>query len=105
MNGDQLRLHIKILEDGSLNFDEKIKMLNEVRKIIPPDQNRWNFRYAILPLVFVALTTPVYAFFSLCCENPKVDIPAELLSLSSTALGAIAAFLTSYKGKSDTNNE
>ena len=70
-------------------------MFNEIRKLMSPDQNRWNFRYVIVPLALVALSVPIYAF-TLIFNSLTVDIPEALLSLGSTALGALAGFLTHY---------
>ncbi|EKE67526.1 hypothetical protein [Gallaecimonas xiamenensis] len=99
MNDNLLKLHEKILGDTSLSFREKKEMLDEVRKAMPPDQNRWNFRYALLPLALTALSTPVYVLVALCLDRSLVTVPDVLLSLSSMALGAIAAFLTGYRDK------
>lgn len=104
MNSDLFKLHTKILEDSSLTFEQKKEMFNEIRKIMPPSQNRWHFRYAILPLAIVALSVPAYAFIMMFYTNQSASIPDALLSLGSTALGAIAAFLTNHTEKEVTSN-
>lgn len=101
MESDQLKLHKMVLEDTTLSFEQKKEMLNEIRKIMPADQNRWNFRYAILPLAITALSAPAYTLIALICDKPNTETPEVLLTLSSTALGAIAAFLTGYREKSN----
>lgn len=102
MNPELIELHKKVLDDNSLNFEQKKEMLDEIRKMIPPDQNRWNFRYAIMPLAVIALATPAYALIAAIRHTSPIDIPEALLSLSSTAIGALAAFLTGYGNKYNT---
>lgn len=104
MSPDLFELHRKVLEDSSLTFQQKLEMFNEIRKLMPPSQNRWNFRYAILPLAITTLAVPIYSLAALSL-NIQFDIPEALLSLSSTALGAIAAFLTNNATKQVTPNQ
>lgn len=75
-----------------LSFDEKREILNDIRKIMPPDENRWNFRYVIFTLALIALSVPGVAVWLIWLD--RGDIPQGLLSLGSTAVGALAAFLT-----------
>jgi hypothetical protein len=74
---------------------EKKAMWNEVRKLMSPDDNRWNFRYVVIPLALLALAVPIYAF-TLAFRDQPVDIPQALNSLGSAGVGALAAFLTQY---------
>ena len=94
-----LQLHLKILEDPNLDFEQKKAMLNELRKLMPPHQNRWILRYIILALALVVLSIPVYAFTLLRLDPPGAQFPEALLSIGSTALGALATFLTHYTQK------
>ena len=84
---DIFDLYGKVI-DGSYPITEKEKMFNEIRKLMPPEDNRWNFRYVIIPLTLVVFSVPVYLFFF-----NTADMPEALLSLASTALGALAAYL------------
>ena len=77
-------------------------MLNEIRKLMSPDQNRWNFRWVILSLALVALSVPIYAF-TLVSKSQTVDIPEAILSLGATALGALAGYLTHYTQRQESS--
>jgi len=70
MRTELFELYIKILDDPKLDFDQKRKMLDEVRNVMSPEQNRWNFRYVILPLAAVALTVPIYFVAFLVLVKP-----------------------------------
>jgi hypothetical protein len=99
MRTELFDLYIKVLDDQTLNFKQKRQMLNEVRKVMSPEQNRWNFRYVILPLALVALSVLIYAVVLLGFRGagPSFpEIPAPLLSVGSTAVGALAGFLTHH---------
>ena len=68
------------------------KLLNEIRKLAPPEGNRWNFRYIIFTLALVALSAPTWMIV-----RGDLTRPQGLLALASTAVGALAAFLSSYE--------
>jgi hypothetical protein len=85
--------------DSRHDLRDKKALLNEVRKIMAPEQNRWNFRFAIWTLATVAISIPVVVIVNLCkaeATNNVLDVPDGLLSLGSAAIGALAAFLTPY---------
>jgi hypothetical protein len=108
--GDILRLHMKILEDTNLSFEQKVALFDEVRKVMPAEQNRWTLRWIIWFLGAAVISAPLYAlvqFVAFHWGTPVSmptgttlsdirDIPAALLSIASTALGALATFLTHY---------
>lgn len=96
MNNDIFALYEKVLDDPKLDTVEKKKeMFNEIRKLMSPEQNRWNFRYAILPLAFIGLSVPIYAILQIFFGK-EIAIPEALLSLASTAVGALAGFIAQY---------
>jgi hypothetical protein len=73
---------------------EKIKIINELRKALPTD--RWTFRWVIWGLIVVVLV-PAVGVFLIWLFRGNVEInslPQGLISLASTALGALAAFIT-----------
>jgi hypothetical protein len=88
MDEKLFELHKAVLTDPNLNFWKKRWLLNELRKTIPAEQNRWNFRWIVWTLAVVALSVPAWVAWS-----GKSHIPEGLLSLASTAVGALAAFL------------
>lgn len=94
MNDPITRLVEKII-DGNYDLKEKKVLLNEVRKIMSPEQSRWNFRYAIWTLALIALSIPIIILLR-CGTAPEDAVPDGLLSLGSAAVGALAAFLTPY---------
>jgi len=88
VNDKLFELHKAVLKDETLSFWKKRSLLNELRKTMPAEQNRWNFRWIVWTLALIALSVPAW----LACTG-KSEIPQGLLSLASTALGALAAFV------------
>jgi hypothetical protein len=73
---------------------EKIKVIAELRKALPTD--RWTFRYVIWGLIVIVLI-PMAGVFAIWAIKANIDansIPQGLISLASTALGALAAYIT-----------
>lgn len=90
MQNDMHDLYKMVLENKELSLKDKKELLDEIRKLGPGNENRWNFRYVIWALALVALSSPVIqAWWG------SDDIPQGLLTISSTAVGALAAFITS----------
>lgn len=89
-----------VIQDERLNILQKKILLNEVRKLRPPEEDRWVYRVIVWALGTVALGTVVYPFV-----HPTVtEIPAGLLSIGSAAIGALAGYLTpNLKPKDDAN--
>lgn len=91
MDNEVSELYKSILEDKELDLEKKKELLDEIRKLKPASDNRWNFRYVIWALALVALSSPlVYVV-----HGEIKDFPEGLMALSSTAVGALAAFITS----------
>ena len=89
MDAEIVTLYKAIIE-SNLEKPEKLEYLNEIRKLTPASENRWNFRWVILTLALIAISSP------LALVTRAVDtIPEGLLGLSSTAVGALAAYVTS----------
>lgn len=93
----------QVLKNDKLEVSDKKKMLNELRKLLAPEQNRWNFRYAIWTLAILALSIPIVAIWSFY-KKGAMEIPAGLLSLGSAAVGALAAFLSSFAQKKESES-
>ncbi|QTR51631.1 hypothetical protein [Candidatus Thiothrix anitrata] len=90
-----------IIKDEKLNILQKKILLNEVRKLRPPEEDRWVFRTIVWVLGAVALGAVLYPFVS---SSP--EIPAGLLSIGSAAMGALAGYLTpSIRSKNDSKSE
>nr|WP_320189843.1 hypothetical protein [uncultured Desulfobacter sp.] len=88
-----IQLYKEIIENERFNIQEKTKLLDEVRKIKHPQQNRWNYWYVIFALALISFSTPI-AYALKILTGQEATIPEGLLSLSSTAVGALAGFLT-----------
>ena len=80
--------------ESDMEMDDKLKYLDEVRKLKPPSENRWNFRYVIWAIALVAISSPLM-FLAFAVQGKEVDPPEAMLTLSSTAVGALAAYITS----------
>ncbi|MEK6303378.1 MAG: hypothetical protein AABO41_21930 [Acidobacteriota bacterium] len=94
MNSQLVELY-KAVVLSDLKIGDKEKLLNELRKVMAPEENRWHFRIVIWTLALVALSIPIAVLWSLG-KGSAVDVPPGLLSLGSAAVGALAAFLTPY---------
>ncbi|TYC62197.1 hypothetical protein ETQ85_01190 [Zoogloea oleivorans] len=104
----ELRLLFKDVLDSSLDIQDKKILMNELRKSAPPDENRWNFRIVVWTLAIVAISIPGYVLWTTSIGlggsagiPREIKIPEGLLSLGSTAIGALAAFLTSQRRKDE----
>lgn len=88
-----------IIENDKLNILQKKILLNEVRKLKSPDEDRWVYRMAVFVLGAVAIGTVAYPFFISGSE-----IPSGLLALGSAAMGALAGYLTPH-AKTDSRHD
>lgn len=79
-----------VIQDEKLNILQKKILLNEVRKLRPPEEDRWVYRTIVWVLGAVALGTVIYPFVN----STATEIPAGLLSIGSAAMGALAGYLT-----------
>jgi hypothetical protein len=99
----QLMELVKQTLDSKHTIKEKQKLLNELRKLGAPEENRWHFRYVIWTLALVAISIPIVVLWSIG-KSANVDVPSGLLSLGSAAVGALAAFLTPHARRQDENS-
>ena len=90
MDSELVALSKSVIESATLDFNQKKELLDEIRKLRPASENRWNHRYVIWTLALVAISTPIAFVFKI-----QTEIPDVLVALSSTAIGALAAFMTS----------
>ncbi len=87
-------LYKSVTDNKETSIEEKQILLDEIRKLKPASDNRWNFRYVIWSLALVALASPLI-LISLAIRGEVVSIPEGIMALSSTSVGALAAFVTS----------
>ena len=92
----------RLVIQSNHDLSHKKKLLNEVRKLIPGDENRWNFRYVIWTLALVSLSVPVVTGILLYQHRGEtgdtlqqaLQLPQGLLALASAAVGALAGMLS-----------
>ena len=88
---------------GSESAEDKIKLIHQLIKALPTD--RWSTRWVIWGLIFVVIIPIVGLTISFTWHvlNPDITkgeldfgklIPQGVVSLASTALGALAAYIT-----------
>ncbi len=95
-NSDLILLYKGVL-DSDLEMADKKELLDEIRKLQPATDNRHNFRNAMLALIFVAAIGPLaygITFAIAAGTGNTVSMPQALIALSSTAVGALAAYMT-----------
>jgi hypothetical protein len=86
------KLLMIVLTTPNLHVDEKIKLLNELRKLKPPTSDRWIYRWVIW---FLGATIIITVSVSLLMAfKGKAGIPDGLLAIASAAVGALASFLS-----------
>lgn len=79
----------KVILDSSAGVPDKIKLMNEVRKINTAEGDRWVYR----PVAYLLGAIPLVLIISYAVGWVK-EMNDGLLSLSSAAVGALASFLT-----------
>ena len=87
MSVDLGSLYMRILDDETIDPDRKRELLDDVRKLVDPADNRWNIWYVLWTLMALALSVPVAAIFL------DGNIPEPLVALGSASVGALATFL------------
>ena len=95
MDDNLFELHKMVLAKN-LSVGNTKRLFNELRKTIPGEQNRWNFRWIVWTLALVALSVPVWFAYALHANIGDSKIPDGLLSLASAAVGALAAFVSPH---------
>jgi hypothetical protein len=89
-----------VLSDPKLEWDQKMKLINEIRKSTPAS-DRWTFRWAIWILGLIVLLS-IVAIWSLGLN--EVPIPEGLVALGSAAAGGLAGLLTPRNSNSGSAN-
>lgn len=102
-----------LIEKAIIKYDDPEKaaiLIDQLRKTLPPETDRWNLRNAIWAFMLIAGATPIYSIMLAIYqiiegEAVNVTIPDALLTLSSTALGALASYVTPFtKQRQNTSN-
>lgn len=95
-----LRDLIKTVINSDKPIEEKKELIDELRKMAPPDENRWHYRIVLITLALVAVSLPLFIlsttllhWFVGAPNLASLKVPDGLLSLGSAALGALAAYL------------
>ena len=91
MSDDIYSLSGSVINQG-IDHAKKLELLDQIRKLRSPEENRWNYWYVILTLAILALSVPIYAFAQFIW-NSEGKFPEALLSVASTSVGALAGFL------------
>jgi len=78
---------MRVLEDEKLTYEQKVRLLDEVRKLGDPTENRWNIWYVLFALIALAISVPVAAVYF------GGTIPEPVVALGSASVGALATFL------------
>lgn len=82
-------LYKSVLDHSTHTVPEKIKLLNEIRKINTAEGDRWVYR----PVSYSLGLIPIIVIICYAAGWMK-EMNDGLLSLSSAAVGALASFLT-----------
>ena len=99
LESEVARMYSEVLAKD-ISLFKKYILLNEIRKLRPAGQNRWNIRWIIFALALVAVSSPLaYGAAILCGTAGSAGeiVPDAMLSLSSAAVGALAAYFASLR--------
>jgi hypothetical protein len=88
-----------VILDEKLNADQKVKLIDELRKNNPSTSDRWTYRWAIWILGSAVLLTITFIYF---LASVNGDIPESLIAIGSTVAGGIVGILS--PGQSNNNN-
>ena len=90
---------IDIARDSGLTFDDKLTLLKELRRSLPPEANRHVFRYIVIGVCVIAALPPsLLAWDGLQLATISDQTLISVLQVSSAAVGALAAYFTSRNG-------
>lgn len=81
----------KVLSNTNLSADEKIKLIDELRKNNPVASDRWAPRVAIWILGLAVLTTIICITY---LSQGKSDVPQGLIAIGSATAGGLAGLLS-----------
>lgn len=81
----------KVLSDTKLTSDEKIKIIDELRKNNPASSDRWSPRVAIWILGAAVLITIMCIT---CIKIKHEDVPDGLIAIGSAAVGGLAGLIS-----------
>jgi len=87
---DTTKQLIEIVLNGDGSSKEKLKLISELRKLRPPLQDRWIFRFVVWFLGAISLLSLIFIVILAC---KKEDVPDAILSLGAVAVGALAGVL------------
>lgn len=86
-------------EKGGLTIKEKKVLINEIRKLQAPLEDRWVYRYVVGFLGAGGILTAVFVF--ILALQDKNNIPDGLIALGASAVGALGGMLVPSTGKND----
>lgn len=88
-------------DPDKVSIEERIRLADELRKSLPPESNRWTFRYIVGGVCLVAILPPIIlAFVSPWLDQSNSQFVQAILQISATAVGALAAYLTGRRSTS-----
>lgn len=88
----------KVIENESISHEQKIQLLDELRKARPALEDRWIYRWVVYFLGGALIGTVLV--IAVCIFNKIPAIPDGLIAIGSGALGALSGLLAN-RPKSD----
>ncbi len=88
----------KVLSDDKLKNDEKIKLIDELRKNNPVAADRWAPRVAIWTLGIAVVIAVICIFLLAHFDNKSSQ---GLISIGSAAVGGLAGLISQVQRKSE----
>ena len=86
-----LDLMKSVLSDDKLDAQQKVYLIDELRKNNPSTSDRWIYRWAIWILGLGVLLTILFIYF---LARGKYIIPESLIAIGSTLAGGIVGLMS-----------
>lgn len=84
-------LMAKVIENEKITHNEKIQLLDEIRKARPALEDRWIYRWVVNFIGISLLLTVVV--ITICIFKGESNIPDGVIAIGSGALGALSSLL------------
>jgi hypothetical protein len=84
---------VRVILCSDIPTKEKLKLIDEVRKIGPASDDRWAYRICVYGLC-LCVNACIIVIGVLSFSNQVAEIPETLIALGSAAVGALATMMS-----------
>lgn len=84
---------VRVILCSDIHTKDKLKLIDEVRKITPASDDRWSYRICVYGLC-LCVNASIIVIGVLSFNNQGAEIPETLIALGSAAVGALATMMS-----------